>query len=41
MAAASSQPAATAAASGSAPERKTRSLPATGKPKGKTPGRLL
>ncbi len=41
VAVASLLPAAIAAASGSAPERKTRSLPATGKPKGKTPGRLL
>lgn len=40
VAVASLLPAAIAAASGSAPERKTRSLPATGKPKG-TPGRLL
>jgi ribonuclease P protein component len=39
--AASSQLAATAAASGSAPERKTRSLPATGKPVGPNPKRLL
>jgi ribonuclease P protein component len=39
--AASSQLAATAAASGSAPERKTRSLPATGKPVGQNPERLL
>ena len=38
---ASSQPAATAAASGSAPERKTRSLPAPGKPVGPNPKRLL
>lgn len=41
VAVASLLPAATAAASGSAPERKTRSLPALGKPQGKTPGRLL
>jgi ribonuclease P protein component len=39
--AALSQLAATAAASGSAPERKTRSLPATGKPVGPNPKRLL
>ena len=32
---------ATVVASGSAPERKTRPLPATGKPAGKKPGRLL
>ena len=40
VAVASLLPAAIAAASGSAPER-TRPLPATGKPAGKTPGRLL
>ncbi|CDX53358.1 Ribonuclease P protein component [Mesorhizobium plurifarium] len=41
MVVASLLPAAIAAASGSAPERKTRSLPAPGKPKGQVPGRLL
>ncbi len=38
---ASSLLAATVVASVSAPERKTRSLPAAGKPIGQTPGRLL